>query len=300
MNCLRPLLYFSIFNHPLTIEEIHLFSDCPSLEITKKEVHQAVDQGILINKGDFYMSNESACSCIQQRIQENQFAEKAMLKAVKRAKFIHRYFPFVKGVGISGSLSKGRFNSNSDADYFIITSKNSLWTCRTLLIAFKKIFLLNSKKFFCVNYFITENALEIQEKNRFTATELVTLIPVTNHHLFNKFYAKNEWVKEFYPNQMLFADELNQPKSTLKYISENFLQPQIKISEWFFKLITTKFWHKKFRHLSKEERKIAFKSSKNISKHHPDNYQKKVLDELNKKYQLYSKKFNIKFEKEYA
>lgn len=300
MNCLRPLLYFSIFQHPLKLEEIHLFSDNPTLETTKNQLEQAILDGILKKQEDFYLSSEVSYKSIKRRKEENEFAKLAMQKAFRRAKFIHKYFPFVRGVGISGSLSKGRFNSDADADFFIITSKNSLWTCRTLLIAFKKIFLLNSKKFFCVNYFITDKALEIEEKNRFTATELVTLIPVTNQALFNKFYQKNQWAKDFYPNQSLYVDELEQPNSVLKRFLEYLFKPQTFFSEWLFKTITTKFWSKKFSHLSETEKKVAFKSSKNISKHHPDNYQKKVIDELNKKYHRYSKKFNIKFEQEYA
>lgn len=300
MNSLKPLLYFSIFKHPLKLEEIHSFSTNTSIEQTVKEVNCAIADGIITKKEDFYLSNEVSSNCITNRVEENKFAQQVMQKAIRRANFIHKYFPFVRGVGISGSLSKGRFNPNADVDYFIITSENSLWTCRTLLVAFKKLFLLNSKKFFCVNYFITENALEIEEKNRFTATELVTLIPVTNHTLFNNFYAYNQWVHDFFPNKKLDAHQLNSPSSLLKKVLENLFRPQTKFSEHFFKSITTKFWSKKFSNLSNQEKKIAFKSSKDISKHHPDNYQKKVIDELNKKYHYYNQKFKIKLQKEYA
>ncbi len=300
MNCLQPLLYFSIFKHPLQLEEIHFFSNNTSIEQTKIEIEYAITKGILKKEGDFYLSAELTFEAIQKRKEENEYAQQVMKKAVKRAKFIHKYFPFVKAVGISGSLSKGRFNADADADYFIITSKNSLWTCRTLLIAFKKIFLLNSKKFFCVNYFISENALEIDEKNRFTATELVTLIPITNKSLFEKFYQENEWVKQFYPNQDLSVKELDQPKSTLKAVLENLFKPQTIFSERFFKFITTRFWSKKFKHMTDAEKKVAFKSSNTVSKHHPDNYQKKVINELNKRYKIYNQKFKLKFEEEYA
>ncbi len=300
MKCLQPLIYFSIFKHPLQLEEIHFFSNNSSIEQTKLEIEHAIRRRILKKEGSFYLSEELTSEAILKREEENEYAEKVMQKAVKRAKFIHKYFPFVRAVGISGSLSKGRFNADADADYFIITSKNSLWTCRTLLVAFKKIFLLNSRKFFCVNYFISENALEIEEKNRFTATELVTLIPITNTSVFKNFYQENEWAKQFYPNKDLSVVKLDQPKSSLKLILENLFKPQTVFSECFFKFITTSFWSKKFKHMSKAEKKVAFKSSSTVSKHHPDNYQKKVINELNKRYKIYNQKFKLKFEEEHA
>ena len=93
-------------------------------------------------------------------------------------------------MGISGSLSKGYYDDDGDIDFFIITSPKRLWIARTFLILYKKIFLLNSRKYFCVNYFISSNALEIEEKNIFTATELTTLLPMFGNGSFHKFYEK--------------------------------------------------------------------------------------------------------------
>ncbi|MEZ5195381.1 MAG: hypothetical protein R2764_02960 [Bacteroidales bacterium] len=86
-----------------------------------------------------------------------------MLKAKRFSTFISN-FPYVRGISLSGSLSKGYIGDDPDIDYFIITKENRLWLSCTMLIAFKKIFLFNSCKYFCVNYFIDTNNLEIEEK----------------------------------------------------------------------------------------------------------------------------------------
>ena len=85
-------------------------------------------------------------------------------------------FPFVRGVFLSGSISKGFMSESDDIDYFIITAPGRLWLTRTLLILFKKIFLFNSFRNFCLNYFIDSENLYIPEHNRYTATEIVFLI----------------------------------------------------------------------------------------------------------------------------
>ena len=73
-----------------------------------------------------------------------------MPKAIKRAKFISK-FPYIENVSISGALSKNYYNNDGDIDFFLITQPNRLWIARTLLIIYKKMFLLNSRKYFCVN-----------------------------------------------------------------------------------------------------------------------------------------------------
>ena len=100
-----------------------------------------------------------------------------MHKALRNARLIF-HFPFTRAIMISGSLSKNYADEASDVDYFIIVKPGRLWIARTLLIIYKRIFLMNSKKYFCVNYFIDEDHLEIEEKNLFTAVELTTLIPI--------------------------------------------------------------------------------------------------------------------------
>ena len=45
----------------------------------------------------------------------------------------------------------------------------------------------------------------------------------------------------------------------------------------FFMKITLKRWVQKFGEMSPEDFKIALQTSKTVSKHHPSNFQKKVL-----------------------
>ena len=91
-------------------------------------------------------------------------------------------------------------DEKSDLDFFIITAPKRLWIARTLLVMYKRFFLFNSHKYFCVNYFVDEDHLEIEEKNLFTATELATVIPLYGQVHYTNLLKANPWLKRFFPN----------------------------------------------------------------------------------------------------
>lgn len=299
MNSLKPLLYFSIFNYPLSEKEIYLFSTAKNEDDIKSELSYLKNKGAIVSDEHFYALKDLEQS-VSRRKAGNKMAHEVMERAIKRGVFISK-FPYIKAVGISGSLSKNYHDKDSDVDFFIITENNRLWVARTLLMLYKKIFLFNSRKLFCINYYITTSTLEIQEKNIFTATELVTLIPVIGD--FEQFYAHNTWAAEFLPN----ADLNRKPKYTtiqkpvLAVLFEKILNTSIGTSlDKLFLKMTLKKWSLKFKGLSKRDFKIALKSTEGVSKHHPRNFQKTVIDRLNEKYAEFQSKHNIILEEEHA
>lgn len=302
MTPLKPLLYFSLFQYPLTEAEIFAFSEGTSKEKVKAELDDLVRDQIIFFIDGFYLCDNNPAN-IKRRISGNKMAENIHIKANKVSKFISK-FPYIEGVGISGSLSKGYYDDEGDIDFFIITSPNRLWIARTLLILYKKLFLLNSKKYFCVNYFISSNSLEIDEKNRFTATELVTLMPMYGNGSFRDFYKQNTWVHRFLPNKTISEGLVNMnpvTKPLFSRLTEKALNNKLgeKLDAFFLK-ITYKKWKIKFNNMEERHFNIALKSTKNVSKHHPLNFQRKVIDRLNNKYDELKKKHNIYLAKEHA
>lgn len=301
MKILQPLLYFSIFNHPLKKEEVFSFSSIKDLKQLDEDLNVALNKNIICKTKDYYHYHQHE-NTIQKREEGNIKAKQALKKAKKRAKFIYRYFPYVEGVAISGSLSKGYFDSKSDADFFIITSPNKLWTCKMILTVFKKIFLLNSRKFFCINYLISTDNLEINEKNRFTATEIATLLPI-HGQVFDDFFTQNNWYKNYLPNKSVNQERIETPvknkivslieKSKVSFLDEWIENTSFKVIFFIWKL-------KYSRKMTNEDFAIAFKSSKKVSKHHPSNFQKKVIDSLNNKYKEVKEKYLMEFPEEHV
>lgn len=300
MDTLKTILYFSIFNYPLKLEEICSFSLTKDCETTRQHLDELVAQQVIVKVDDYYMVDANL-SHIERRKQGNLMAVQALVKAQQKAKLISK-FPFVKAVGVSGSLSKGYYDSKSDIDFFVITQPDKLWLCRTFLMLYKKLFLFNSRKYFCINYFMSSGNLEVEEKNRFTATEIKTLIPFQGKSAFAEFYKKNQWVSDvfgqFEPN--LDTTEEIRKLPTIRMI-ERILDT--RSGNWLdncFKQVTVAFWQFKFKEMTHDDFKIALKSTKNISKHHPLNFQKKVIGSLNEKYEEIRKNHNIVLQKEYV
>jgi len=298
---LRTIIYYDIFNYPLTENDI--MNNCGLSNTSVKPCSNAlkylIDKNIIYKLGDHYSLSKNQ-QAVDRRIKGNKQAEKWLKKSRRFSRLIS-WFPFVRGISLSGSLSKGFVDEDPDIDYFIITKPNRLWIARTLLIGFKKIFLLNSYKYFCLNYFVTQESMEIEEKNLFTATEIATMIPVFGNNVKKSFFESNQWIKEFFPSfEIDVREDVPFNKTgTLKRFIEFLLSGKLgdKLDARFMKT-TIKHWSKKFgKQFTEEEFLLSFKSSKNISKHHPQNFQKRVLEQFEKKLKEIEEQHQIKLEK---
>jgi hypothetical protein len=301
MNALKVIIYFSIFKYPLTKAEIFSFSPAKSIKDIENELTELIEKNIIFKHG-LYFSDSDDATLVERRLKGNKMAQDIMPKALKRAQLIMS-FPYIESVSISGALAKGYHDNDGDIDFFIITKPQRLWLARTLLIAYKKIFLLNSKKYFCVNYFISSDRPNIAEKNTFTATELLTLIPIYGKSTFTNFIKENTWTKDFYPNKTVnksLLSELNKKplwSRTIVFLFDHSLGQNL---DSFLKKITLKKWKSKFKHLEKREFEIAMKSTNDVSKHHPQDFQSHVICTLNKRYDLKNKTFNLNLTMENA
>ena len=295
-SIIRTLAYYDIFSYPLTKEEIYICSNTngDTKHSVFEELEVLVSSGIVYNNNKFYSINHNS-HLIPKRIEGNKRAIKKMKTAKLYSRFIS-HFPYVRGVFLSGSISKGYMDEKADIDYFIITAPNRLWITRILLVFFKKMFLLNSYKFFCINYFISTAELEIEEKNIYTAIELATLIPIYGADVYNEFYGANQWIKNYVPNYPK-RDVNNLPASKKKIfqkVVESLLNNRLGdyVDDKIMKIFI-RFDEKRYGELDEDIFRLAFKTRKNISKHHPNFFQKRVLESLRKKLEQLELKHNI-------
>ncbi len=294
---LSALSYFDIFKHPLTLNE--LFLNVHYITFDFDRFKKLVDYGIeekIINKKDnyYFLGNES-------NIARRQQGEELVVNLTRRARFCVKLislFPFTRSVMISGSFSKGYMDKNADIDFFIVTQPKRLWICRTMLIIYKKLFLLNSRKYFCLNYFVDADTMEINDKNIFTATEITYLLPQFNMEVYNQFLYKNKWAQEiYYPN--FKREKVNEvrPAKFLLTIKNGFefvlKQNVFNGLENFCKKQTTSFWQRKFKNEGPAWFKNQLQNTAQISKHHPNGYRNKVLEMYEMRMAKFSKNDSI-------
>src|SRR5258706_1491543 len=171
-HILRTLLYYDIFDHPLTAREIfHLLPrDSLSEQDFTGMLNELAATGIIASHGIFFAIPPKATGAGKARL-EREARARQRIKLARFMVHIMKRFPFVRAVFLSGDLSKGVANTDSDIDYVIVTEPGRLWICRTLLIFFKKIFLLNRKKYFCLNFFLDKEHLALWERIYYAPTE---------------------------------------------------------------------------------------------------------------------------------
>ncbi|MEZ5014118.1 MAG: hypothetical protein R2794_07490 [Chitinophagales bacterium] len=278
-SVLRTLAYFDIWHYPLTFNELVRFCDTPvhdghALHAVIKELEEDL---VIFREGSLYsITNDE--SCFIKRKHGNDKAAEMMPKAARRAQFIHR-FPFVRSVNISGSMSKNYYDETTDFDFFIVTAPDRLWICKLLLTAYKKLFLFNNRKYFCINYYVDTNGLQIPDKNIFSAMEVCTLKNITGADIFKQFIQENKWTSDYYPNNAFYPSEMPTRKDPVfKNCMEWLLGGSFgnKVDTLAFR-ITTYFLRKKYRTLQPEAYALNMRSKKDVSKHHPQGFQTKVL-----------------------
>ena len=277
---LRTLLYFDIFHHPMRAKEIfcYLHGRAADEGALSGALQRLSEEGLVHARNGFYALRKVDLLS-RRRLEGEERAERALATARKYSALIAS-FPFVRGICISGSLSKGYMDADTDIDYFVITQPGRLWLSRTLLVLFKKIFLLNSRKHFCVNYFITSENLQIPDENIFTATETASLIPTYNHAVYMQLLRSNGWVKDYLPQLVHREQESVTPRTPrLKRKLERILDGNVgeKLDAASFRL-TLKYWKRKFRDFDTTTFDLRLRSRKNVSKHHPHGFQEKVLN----------------------
>lgn len=280
------LRYFHLFKHPLKESEIHEFlgeyASCKTISLLLSEM---VAEGRIFYVNGYY-SLDNNPQLVDRRNEGAKRASVLMKKAHKAAAVISK-FPFVKCVCISGSLSKGYANEKSDIDFFIITAENRLWISRTLLHLYKKFtFLWGSQHSYCMNYFIDESKLCIEEQNRFIATEMATMMPVYNLNVYTDLIVANQdWLLNTFPNKTW---QTGRPFNALQHNGFRLgLEPIInllfpKSMNLFLMKLTDLVWRLKWKRKGypMEDYDLAMKTRWYVSKNHPLNYQKKVLQKI--------------------
>lgn len=280
-DIIATLAYFNMFKYPLKKREIYTFlGHAADINGFDHALNSLLNESQVFHIGDFY-SLENNYSLAMRRYKGNEKAI-ALLKKAERSAAIISCFPFVKGVAVSGSLSKNFADDNADIDFFIITTANRLWIARTMLHLFKKFtFLVNKQDCFCMNYFIDEAEQDILEKNIYTATEVVTIMPLRGTAIFESFFTINNWTKTFLPNHYMRISSGKEIKySWLKQGAERIFQNKAgdKLDNFFMHL-TAKSWKSKTRRNKKNSKGLLMElhTDKHFSKPSPQHFQGKLL-----------------------
>ena len=195
---LEAVCYADVFDWPLTPAEVHRYLPVAApvsavvTALRSPRLRSKLDQGdglvALAGRGDLFRS---------RRLRGAE-SERQMPRAVRAARAVAA-LPFVRFVAISGSLAVGASAQRSDVDLFVVTEDRRLWITRALSIGVVRVGAAAGLDL-CPNYFLAESALEIPDRDLFTAHELVQLVPIAGAATYEALLARNAWVRDFLPN----------------------------------------------------------------------------------------------------
>ncbi|MDP1677034.1 MAG: hypothetical protein Q8L88_09215 [Bacteroidota bacterium] len=284
-NILKTVAYFDVFDYPLTTEQIFRF--LPQNSISHGDVENAVEHMVkskeLVKEKSYFLLPSTHRNITEKREAEERRAKKRLKYARNISRFI-KSLPFIRAVFITGSLSKNVAASSSDIDFMIVAAPERLWVCRTMLTAFRKIFLFGSSKYFCTNFYVTENGYAQQRRNIFTAIEVATTKVIWNESAFLEFQRQNQWMKEFLPNINVSTDQklmISSSRSLSQQIIEIILSilPLRALNIRLMEFHRT-YWQRSFNHTSTEQFNMMFIISPDISAGWPDDRQETILKEF--------------------
>lgn len=285
-NILKIILYFDVFSYPLKEEEIISYVRSSKNDSdTLQAINDLHKQGVVKYQDGYYFVGDP--SKIERRKQGNMLAKKRMRSAMFYSRIIS-WFPYVRSIMLSGSISKGYMGEKDDIDYFIVTQPGRLWITRTLLTLFKKIFLLNSYRNFCINYFTDADNLAIKERNRFAATEIVFLLPVFKSSFYSKMIDNNHWLKSYYPEFTQKNEACIEGDIWLKKWIEKLFNNRLgdKFEDFLFQK-SVNFIHKKFSKMDNQSFKNSFSLKRNELRYFPEKIQMQISDDYSLKLKKY-------------
>lgn len=290
-HIVKTLIYYEIFKHPLSSEEI--FALLPQNSISRSDLKCKLEElekaGSLVQSQGFYHRPQES-EWGSERKKRERLAHRRMRVARVMAHIIKR-FPFVRAIFISGDLSKGVSTPTSDIDYVIITEPNRLWICRTCLVAFKKILLFNSRKFFCLNYYVDETHLTIDERDYYVATEVAHLKPLFNIELYLRYLNANSWIREYFPNYRVFAlhkgNANNRPSVIQKILEAPFRGKWADQLDGRLMQIMKQTWKQRYPEYDDNTRSRIFRCTRNESRAYVGNFGEKILSAYSNKLSEY-------------
>ena len=194
------LAYADIFDYPLTPAEAHRY--LIGIPASPGQVADALRTGGWLagqvrQVGEFWVlrGREHLTGLRRAR---TAVATRLWPEAVRYARIIAA-LPFVRMVAVTGGLALDNVEPGDDIDYLVVTAPGRLWVCRALFIGVVRRAARRGVKL-CPNYFLSERALVLDDRNLFTAHELTQMVPLYVLDVYWRMRMSNSWTARFLPN----------------------------------------------------------------------------------------------------
>lgn len=280
---LRMILYFDVFKHPLTLPELTRLV-APEQPVAVADAARALEaQGRITIQGRWVFLPGRAAT-IARRQERAAAAERAWPAARSAAAALQR-FPFVRGLLVTGGMSKNSTSPDGDIDWLILVEPGRIWTLKSLLQLFRRGLPDRLRERFCTNYLLDTDHLTIDDRNLFTAIELATAVPIAGPEACTALIDANPWATRFVPG-MAWSRERASHALPLQIGRGARAAERAWSGAWTGPLERAamqgwrRFWATKYGWLDPSVRSQRFKQREEISTNHLHDFQDYVLREV--------------------
>lgn len=205
------LIFYKILNVPcLTIFELYrrLINNGQSASIYDINESLSKSSKIKLLNGFYYIcasGDNDGINYFNERTKNTKISAQKIKKAKKIANLLS-IIPFVRSIGISGSVSMNSANPESDIDFFIISSKKRVWLTRLFTVALTQLIgqrrhknIITDK--ICLNIYIADERTKYPIKNMANSQMILMTLPIYNKNIFNNFLNANaKWMSNHIAN----------------------------------------------------------------------------------------------------
>ena len=195
---LRKAVYADMYDFVYRIDEYQAF-----WKHERSEIFLALNKGYLRRKGEYLFLPGR-----EQLIEKTQIAKVISNEKIKKTKaglMPLIKLPWVRMVGITGTVGANNAKLYDDIDIFVITDPNRVWITRAFEIFyfgwFKKQRILlgkDRKDKFCFNVYMNTAELEVPDskKTEFGAYQALLVNVIYGEDVYAKFLSENDWIEE--------------------------------------------------------------------------------------------------------
>jgi len=202
----KTFAYSAIFKYPLSFYQLCTYLIEPptkklNYKTIKKDLDRLVKKRKVRHKNGKYSFPSRKTVAWKKRGDTSQ----QLLERNRKVFDVLKSIPWIKTVGVTGSVAAYNAQRNSDIDIFIITAKNRVWITRGFMFVILKILNKYPQKGMdtdklCPNILLDEGDLEWPKEyqNMFTAHEIVFMQPlVDKKESYFRFISKNKWISKY-------------------------------------------------------------------------------------------------------
>lgn len=236
---LKTLIYAALFDYPLKVWEIHkwLIGKQANLKQVEKSLKSKnLQTRVKCFDGYYFLSGKQQ---VKRRLEREKHSE-VLLRRANLVAQTFKVIPWVKLVGVSGSVSMKNAAEPDDIDFFIITEKKRLWLSRLLLLLIIDTIGIRRRKGenegdvagkACINLLLETGSLAQSSKNIYIAHEVLQMRVLWQREgVYQRFLEENAWAFKYLPNWITGQRFINHPSSISD--RKSFLDKVEAFAEW--------------------------------------------------------------------